>query len=111
MKKRNESPVRKRLEDTPGASTATGKEKPGSRGALQQWGGPFGRIHRGALNAELVETFKRYPWASHVALETASSGDTLAHLLIRWKRVSPSAIERWCEDNEFAHRALLALAE
>ena len=63
------------------------------------------------MNEELVEAFKTYQWASHVALETCTSCDTLAHILILWERASPAAIERWFEDDEFAHRAFLALAK
>ena len=62
-------------------NTAIRRKKTGSQTALQQLVGPVGRIHKGAVNDELVETFRRYRWTSHVILETACSADTLAHLL------------------------------
>ena len=92
-------------------NTVTGRERMGRQAPLQQHVGPAGRIHKGAVNEELVEAFRRYQWTSHVALETSCSANTLAHLLIEEKRVSPSSVERWVEADEFFHRACLALAE
>ena len=47
-----------------GSKTTRG-ERPSDRGALQKYGGPAGRIHRGPLDSDLVEAFKRFEWASH----------------------------------------------
>ena len=47
-----------------GSKTTRG-ERPSDRGALQRYGGPTGRIHRGPLDSDLVEAFKRIEWASH----------------------------------------------
>ena len=92
-------------------NTATRRVRMGSDAELQQHAGPAGRIHKGQMNDELLEAFRRYPWTSHIALETACSADTLAHMLISYKRVGPTVIERWYEADEFFHRACLALAE
>ena len=92
-------------------NTATRRERTGNQAALQHLVGPVGRIHKGAVNDELVEVFRRYQWTSHVILETACSADTLAQMLDSYKRVPRSSIERWFEADEFFHRACLALAK
>ena len=62
-------------------NTAIRRERTGSQAALQKHVGPAGRIHKGAVNDELVEAFRRYQWTSHVLLETACCANTLAQLL------------------------------
>ena len=68
--------------------------RPSDRGALQRYGGPAGRIHRGPLDLDLVEAFKRFEWASHVILETANRTDVLARIFVKWRRVTPGELTR-----------------
>ena len=76
-----------------GGKTTRG-ERPSDRGALQRYGGPAGRIHRGPLDSDLVEAFKRLEWASHVILETANRTDVLARIFVKWRRVTPGELTR-----------------
>ena len=62
-------------------NTAIRRERTGSQAALQQLVGPVGPIHKGAVNDEPVEAFRRYQWTSHVVHESACFVDTLAQLL------------------------------
>ena len=71
-----------------GAKTSRGG-RPSDRGALQRYGGPAGRIHRGPLDSNRVEAFKKFEWASHMALETANCTDVLARILVNWRIVTP----------------------
>ena len=75
-------------------SKKTRGERPSDRGALQKYGGPAGRIHRGPLDSDLVEAFKRFEWASHVILETANRKDVLARIFVKWRRVTPGELTR-----------------
>ena len=93
-----------------GSKTTRG-ERPSDRGALQRYGGPAGRIHRGPLDSDLVEAFKRFEWASHVILETANRTDVLARILVKWRRVTAGELTRWFKGDEFYHLALLELAD
>ena len=93
-----------------GGKTTRG-ERPADRGALQRYGGPAGRIHRGPLDSDLVEAFKRFEWASHVMLETANRTDVLARIFVKWRRVTAGKLTRWFKEDEFYHLALLELAD
>ena len=103
----------KRAQQNPtrGGSRTTRGGRPSDRGALQTYAGPAGRIHRGPLSAELLETFKEFEWASHMALETANCTNVLARILVKWRRVMPDKITQWFIDEEFYHLALLELAD
>ena len=93
-----------------GGKTTRG-ERPAGRGALQRYGGPAGRIHRGPLDSELVEAFKKFEWTSHVMLETVNCTNVLARIFVKWGRITPGELTRWFKENEFYHLALLELAD
>ena len=93
-----------------GGKTTRG-ERPAGRGALQRYGGPAGRIHRGPLDSELVEAFKKFEWTSHVMLETANRTDVLARIFVKWGRITAGELTRWFKEDEFYHLALLELAD
>ena len=88
--------VAKKAQQNPtrdGSRTTRGG-RPLDRGALQTYGGPAGRIHRGPLNSDLLETFKEFEWASHMALETANCTNVLARILVKWRRAMPDEVTR-----------------
>ena len=96
---------------TRGEGKTTRGGRPSDRGALQRYGGPTGRIHRGPLDSNLVEAFKRFEWASHMILETANCTDVLARIFVKWRRVTPGEVTRWFKADEFYHLAFLELAD
>ena len=63
------------------------------------------------MDAGLVEAFKKFQWASHVALETSGCEEVLARLLVDWKRVPPAVVDSWLMEDELYHIALLELAD
>ena len=103
--------AKKAQQDPTRDGSRTTRGRPSGRGALQTYGGPAGRIHRGQLNADLLETFKQFEWASHIALETANCTNVLARILVKWRRVMPDEVTRWFRAEEFYHLALLELAD
>ena len=87
------------------------ESKPRSRTALESYGGPAGRIHKGAVTGELMEVFKSYRWASQVLVEGANDEGTLAQIIVAYGRAEVEDVDRWREKDEFFHRAFLAFAD
>ena len=52
-------------------------DNPRRRTALETYGSPAGRIQKGAITAELMETFKGYGWAIQILVGGALDGETL----------------------------------
>ena len=111
MKKRKVETVKSQHDLTRGVKSNAGGGSPTKRGALQRYGGPGGQNQKWSLNAGLVEAFKKFQWASHVALETFGCKEVLARLLVDWKRVPPAVVDSWLMEDELYYRAVLQLAD